>query len=424
MSKLKLFTRGRINNEFSQLVIFGESNNWLPDKLCASLLAISPILQHYKGIFFNAGVWILILVFPYVFLRVALKLSTKPVQFMLVVFPLIIFQLYKLVDPDISFIKMAHIAVIIFYFIALANECININFFLKSITFVCVLATILVLVQYVCFYGFGYYFEVIPSNLLSADSIRWVSNAKIGLTKVTDSVSNLYRPSAFFLEPSHFFLYTFPSLFVILLSPNITKWRFKMACFLTIGIFLSTSGMGIAVAIGCWILYLLLYRKRGNQPTLSHLLNSENVLLICVFLVILLFLYINVDFVRQTVARVPTAISGRTTQAVNLLKNLDKKSLFLGSPADVGDIDFHMPGFFTTLYRQGIIGVFMSYIFYFVCLIKLRKQYFWFSVTIILISFFTAHTHGTFYMLYFVSILMIGFNASKEDVTEQRILKV
>lgn len=39
-----------------------------------------------------------------------------------------------------------------------------------------------------------------------------------------------------------------------------------------------------------------------------------------------------------------------------------------------------------------------------------KVPYKWIAAVIVFVSFFSAHTHGIFYMLYYVIILMMGYD--------------
>ena len=104
-----------------------------------------------------------------------------------------------------------------------------------------------------------------------------------------------------------------------------------------------------------------------------------------------------------------TAISGRTQQAISLILNKMKGLQYVVGVSDsVEDITFNLPGFFATMYKYGLIGTVLSYVFYVCCAVFTKGAYRWMAIIILGISFFTAHTHGTFYMIYYVLMLMDG----------------
>ena len=226
-----------------------------------------------------------------------------------------------------------------------------------------------------------------------------------------------YRPSAFFLEPSHMFLYVFPILFVFLLSPNIDNWRRKIAILLTVGLFLTTSGMGIGVSCFAWILYLGFNSGKLNNIKLKNVFRIKNLIMLITFCIVFIVLCFTVPFFRDSIVRIfvgesggSNAIEGRTAQGFNLIANLTGVKLLIGVTSTTVGIQFNMAGFVATLYKFGIIGTFLSYAFYVKNAICQKVPYKWIAVVIVFVSFFSAHTHGIFYMLYYVIILMMGYN--------------
>ena len=248
-------------------------------------------------------------------------------------------------------------------------------------------------------------------SLLVSQNVIWVKNAvNLG------AIGRTYRPAGFFLEPSHFFLYSFPIIAVLLLSANNNKPRFRTALFLSLGLVLSTSGMGIAVALGLWVLYYALYRNaKNNNVMISKLLNVLTVLVLLIFGILFLLAYQFIPFFQNSVDRIfvedetTNAIDGRVRLAQNYVKSISGKAVWFGTPGVTQELNFNLSGFFATYIRWGIIGLILSYWFYVRGLFKLKGAYFWISLIIVFISYFTAHTHGTFYMIYFGVFLLNGY---------------
>jgi len=407
---------GKAAVEFSKLASLGEDKNLFLDKICAFSLALSPILQHYIGPFEDAGHSILIFFFPYVFLRLLIKMRRFKKADMGVVVMLIIFSLYRVVDHGPTFLKFGQRTLIIIYYMAIALGCINVKYLLKTAYYVAIAASVCIVIQYVCFYAFGFHLQLVPTSLLLPRAGQWILGAKTGLAGITGRITSFYRPSAFFLEPSHMFLYIFPHLFMMLLSQKMNRWKMNRALLFTLALLLSTSGMGIGVAAGAWALYLGLSNGPKNDIKLRNAFKPKNLLILTVFLVLLVVLYFTVPTLTKSVDRILgktgniDAISGRTSHSLAFVKNLTGFKLVFGVADSLSEIEFHMPGFMGTIYRYGLIGIVLSYAFYVRSLLKLKAQYFWISLIVIIVSFFSAHTHGTFYMLYYVIILLEGNN--------------
>jgi len=400
--------------EFSQLVSFGENNNQFIDKLCAFFLALSPILWHYKGPFQDCGHSILIIFFPFVVLKLLMKLRRFNLADLGVVAMLIMYNIYRVVAHGATLYKFGHRMLIVVYLLALALGCINVKHIIKTAYYVAIAASVCIILQYICYYGFGFHLQLVPTALLLPRAEQWVLNAKTGLAGITGRLRSFYRPSAFFLEPSHMFLYIFPHLLIMLLSKNTNRWRIRRAILFTVGLLLSTSGMGIAVAVGAWGLFLGMSSGKENIIKLRYIFKPKNVMTLVLLLILIVGLYFNVPVFTKSVDRIinsnsgSDAISGRTTQSVALVKSITGANLIFGVSDSITGIDFNLPGFMVTVYRYGLIGILLSYSLYVRGLLKLKAQYFWISFVVIVVSFFSQHTHETFYMFYYISILLEG----------------
>jgi hypothetical protein len=294
--------------------------------------------------------------------------------------------------------------------------CFNVRFVLKYASYVAIAASALLILQYLCYYVLGFHLCVVPTNALLPESSNWIAGAKTGLINIRGESNGFYRPSAFFLEPSHLFIYFFPILCMLVFSKGMTKIRFRIALLLSLGILMSTSGMGIVCCVGVWLCYYLLYfdKTNANIARLRNVFSTRNLLMVSCMFMLVCVMYFTVDSVANTVNRIlfddtSSAFSGRMGQASRLVKGLSGRALWLGLTDDRSNIIFNLPGFFVTLYKKGIIGILLSYWFYVKGVFKLKASGFWMTIIIVILSFFSAHTHGTFYMMFFVAFLMEGY---------------
>ena len=65
-----------------------------------------------------------------------------------------------------------------------------------------------------------------------------------------------------------------------------------------------------------------------------------------------------------------------------------------------------MPGFVATLYKFGIIGTVLSYTTYLYSAVKGKLAFSMISIIIMVVSLFSAQTHGISYMLYYTLIVL------------------
>lgn len=91
------------------------------------------------------------------------------------------------------------------------------------------------------------------------------------------------------------------------------------------------------------------------------------------------------------------------------LAQIKGRNLWFGVTKSISDISFNLSGYAATMYKYGIIGVILSYIVYLRGVIQLKRHFRVVSIIVFITSFFSAHTHGTYHMIYFVIIIMEGF---------------
>ena len=404
-----------------------------PEIVIAVVLAIAPILQHYKGLYENAGFTAILIAAAFLFYKLfyAVKqvVEIKPLtnlqkDRLLTVIPILLFLGYTAINRGFSFTRILYAGFFGLVYIAIAMDCVDLKRVLRYAFYICLAATVVLLIQYFCYYVIRFKLQVIPVKLLHAESERWVERS------TSTKIGGFYRPSGFFLEPSHVFLYFFPSIAFLLFTPKTNIRKIISAAVLSLGVVLSTSGMGIAVVAGFWAIYILLYSAKGNkknEPQFSNLFTKRTLIIIAVFLCVLIVAYFTVDIVRNTVNRIfvndsgSTAIAGRVRRTINHLKKMSARDILIGYSKDVevSEFDFNVAGFFATLFKQAIIGVILSYWFYLRGLRNVNSANFWYTLVIVALSFFTAHTHGTFYMLFFVCFQMHGYAT---EGTQMRIL--
>lgn len=405
-----------IKNKYEELFALDEKNNLLVDKICAFFLALSPILQHYKGIFEDLGITVLLITCLWYFLKLLSIIHQVKIPAMIV--GLLIFQFYKSVIHGVSFMGLAYAVVMIFIYITATNDLINLTFFLRTSCSIATLASILILVQYICYYVLGFHLQLVPTTLLLPEAEQWILGAQTGLAGITGRIGTLYRPSAFFLEPSHMFLYVFPHIFIMLLSPRKSKMKIRKGILLSMGVVLTTSGMGLLTVGFAWVLYFALSSGKMNKLSLKNLLKPQNFFLLGFFLVAAIFAITTIPTIQESFMRIidtsnQGAVAGRTRLSTNLIKTLNFSEWVIGVTNTLEGIEFNMPGFLATVYKFGLIGVFLSYTVYVYGIVKCKNAYFWTSVFVVIISFYSAQTHGTFYMMYYIFIILYSIKADE-----------
>lgn len=392
------------------------------EKICVFLLAMCPILQHYIGLFVNASISLTLIMLPYVAIKLLHAGKFKMSRLSLVI-PLILLFFYEVAAHSTSVTELGQAVVFSLYFLAIAAGCLNTEYFVKAITVVSVVASLCIIIQYFCYYILGFHLQLVPTRLLLAKSEQWVLLAQTGRVSVTGKPIRFYRPSAFFLEPSHMFIYMFTPLLINLLSNNITKKQLRISILLTIGMICSTSGMGIAAAAGAWLLYLGKNSKKNSRLDIRKFFRPRSALILLILIVFAVCLFLFVPFFRNSVLRVissgsdyKNAVSGRVTGGLSVLNKLKGAKLFLGVADNTHGLDVNLSGFAEEMYKYGIIGTFISYLFYLQGLFRLKNQYFWVAALAIIMSFFSQHSHSSFFMLYCAFTFTEGLQQKQSEI--------
>ena len=399
------------------------------DYICATLLALVPILQHYKGPVYNAALTVAVGLVPYLLVRaffIVRKMSikqvfvqTSPVLIMVVYF------LYRIIDHGTTVTEFGQCGVLIVYLLAAALGCVKGRQMCRSAVVICMIASVGLVVQYVGFYLFEHHVQMVPTDWLLPTAEQWILGAQTGLAGITGRLNDFYRPSAFFLEPSHLYIYAFPQLFLVLFGSKTTIRRLVIAIIISLGMILSTSGMGMAVVAGAWLLYFALYDEKTGTFAISNVLRRRNLVLMGSLVIVAFLAYLVVPSVQRTVNRIfatksgTTAISGRIARALQGLEGMNVWQWIFGKQDNTHGTAYNVPGLIGALIRHGLIGMVLSVELYVVALFKDRLPYKLVAAIILVTSVFSAHTHSTVGMLYYMLILLSGYGAlQKEKVSD------
>lgn len=390
------------------------------DPFVAILLALTPILQHYRAPIFNAALTVLVVLVPYMLLRTIPKLRDYKQSNLPVVAVMILYLIYRIIDHGTSMTELGQSGVLIIYFLALAFSSVDVKTFCKAGVFISLVASVLLIVQCVSFYVFHKHLQMVPTGLLLPSADQWILGAQTGLAGITGKMNDFYRPSAFFLEPSHVYIYLFPHLLMLLFAGK-TKRTLIEAAIVTMGLVLCTSAMGIAFVLGSWALYFVLYDNKTKTFSVKNIIKIRNVILLDILIVIFILAVLYVPTVRRTVTRIfttgtgVTAITGRISKALAGLENMTFLQWIIGVEDTTHSITYNMPGLVAALYRHGLIGMVMSISICVQALFKLKLPFALVAVVVLATSCFSAHTHSTVGMLYFSFILMYGFQTQRRE---------
>lgn len=391
------------------------------DRIAASLLALCPVLQHYRAPLYNAALTVMVLIVPYLLCRMVMKRQQIRFAECKPVLVLVVYMVYRVVDHGTSMAELGQSIVLIVYFTAAAMNCIDIKWMCRTALVVACAASVVLVVQYISYFLFGRHLQMVPVSLLLPSADQWILNARTGLADINGKLreDGFYRPSAFFLEPSHIYVYTFPHLLMLVLGKTQNLRTKLTAVLLSLGLVLCTSSMGIAAVCVAWGLYFAFYNEQTQTFTIKNLARRRTKIMLGCALAAFVLAVIFVPQVQKIVVRIfynetgkRTAIGGRVTSALEGLGDLRLKQWLLGVADTTHGIKYNIPGMIAAIYRHGLIGMVLSLEFYTKSIWKLKMPFWPIALMILGTSFFSAHTHSTVGMMYYVLILMLGYQTS------------
>lgn len=411
------------------------------DSVCALLLVLCPFLQHYQGIMVDSRATVLLILAPYLMLRLW---QQNRVMWMPVV-PLILFSAVKILDDGIGFAEVGREGLVCLVFLAAISGVIDFKAFTRAWIAVAAVGCVLILVQYVCYYALDFHLQLIPTQLFREGSDQWMGLAETGKISILGNPTKTYRPSSIFMEPSHMALFCVPAQLMLLFSPGVTWRRFALAVLLTVGVVASTSGLGIVLCMGLWFVYMALFcgESMGDKPILfikgftiperqfkgvpikgkrygaftfrGLTVRPINIVLVGSLFLVAVLMYAFVEVFRDSINRILfsqdgyNAISGRTNSGMLAVSKLQGSEWLWGKAVEGSEANGYMSGLFESLYEYGIVGAAISYAFYVLSAVKLRRQYSWFALLMLGLSCFTNHTHGSAFMMIFCIYLLSGY---------------
>ena len=218
----------------------------------------------------------------------------------------------------------------------------------KTVSFVAIICTVLIFLQYVVYYGIGSYWNPIPTAIYRKDVILAYSNfLSSGLE------GNLLRPSAIFLEPSHFAEY---SIIALVIQLFFDKDGLKKSVIITIGILLSTSGLGIIAATIAWGIKIFGDKKETPKKIATSLFGIVAIIVVIYFIME----SIGVASLLLSKFRINSDNSGfisRYRYVEVAFRNWSAKEYLIGVGFDSSS-DYWLPGFFSIVRQIGIVGLF------------------------------------------------------------------
>lgn len=312
------------------------------------IIALLPVIMIYNVPIVNKGLSTILLgvLLPY-----ALYCIIKPPFAKLwILIPFIIFMIYIIFRSRGDFTNIFLMSVVCIHALGAANNSINISLLRKTIEIVAMIASALVIIQTILYYVFGAEIEFIIKPLVLQD-MQYYFYKESG---------TLYRPCAFFMEPSHFVQFSAVALISILFPEKQgEKIKLVKAAFIVLGSMLTTSGMGIMMCLGILLWYFLncaLNNLRKNFAVGMTVLLGGIIFLAVIFVFLMQF-----DFFNLAIQRIfgevdgYNAIWGRTLFWDSTIGQMSSADRIMGY-GSVSLPDNYMTGLMELIYCYGYIG--------------------------------------------------------------------
>lgn len=260
-------------------------------------------------------------------------------------------------SPDLIILRTGKfIFLVTIGFLGIRNGLFNYHVAVKALKVISIIASLILIMQYLLYRIIGTSFAFIISSLTVVDTNRSVS--------MYQNVGSMFRPSSIFLEPSYYFQYVVLTLTLLLFSRDQVKKRghIFMAIIITVAVLLSTSGMGLVLVTFLWALKYLLYVIDSKS--------NKHIILTIVFLlltIIVVPLLMKTEIVSQTAHRINTtdvganALNARTV-SYQLLSEFDLTNLVFG--VGYGNIlpEMFFSSLAYTIWTSGLIGAVLVFL--------------------------------------------------------------
>lgn len=389
------------------------------DKSIAVLLAFVLLFGHFKGIFGLPLSSVVILaispVLTLLLIRKKLRVTIPCVLF-------ILFMLYKTLMHNINVTEALYSAVNIIYIFAAMNGMINLRAFMKTVFAVSVVTTAVLILQTVTHYLFGIHINFIPVGLLT-DEIR----VQLGKSIETGlSVrGGFYRPAGFFDEPSHFTQFVAPLMIYLMFSPSKNQEKYKAALLISLGVLLTTSGMGIALVAACWGGYFVLETVKNNPQRFLKGLAG-----IAALAIIGLILFYKVETIRELILRIfglssrtsYSAIGGRTDMGRLMVSLLSPKERFFGTGAIPNDGDIYYTGMYRIILSYGLVGFILYELVHVTAFLQMKNEFKWFALyagVMLLIG----NTYSFQYRIFYFVFMFCGTYVLSQRSIQKNMIK-
>lgn len=279
------------------------------------------------------------------------------------IWPFIILIVYMIIRSAGSFFDQFLMIIVLIHVFGAIQGRMDFRLMRKTMEIVAVVATACVIFQTVVYYLFGIRATLLIPQLMMQEHQSYF----------TSTFGKLYRPSAFFLEPSHYTQYCSLAMLSVLFPFGNKKANLKKAIWIALGSVLTTSGIGIVLCIGVLGWYVL-FTKRKQGTKIKTILGW------CIIAVIAFAVLMQFSFFAQAVQRIfgevdgYNAIWGRTLYWDSYIGSLKGIQAFLGKGV-LNIPEGYMTGLMTIIYSYGYLGVALTLVVFIYLFCKGKGNY-------------------------------------------------
>ncbi len=370
--------------------------------LCVALLPVLCLLN-VPVANISLGTVLLLLFAPYAIIRILMALKGGRPR--ITAFFFFLFYLYLVFRADGSVSYMVLCAATFVHLWGIACGSVHTEKLRRYVELFALLNTALIFLQVLLYYGVHIKLTFLPASLFHRDFREsWVFRNEPGL----------YRPSALFLEPSHFAQYCCFAL-ISVLFPREGKPNLIQAGFLALGCVLSTSGMGIAMVCAIIAWYCLVSRVKLESKLFYVVLFTPLVL-------IGLLVMLQIPFVQTALQRVFSnvdgynAVRGRTGQWSRAIAPMSGADLWFGY-GNSADYPYYLAGLADTIYKFGLVGALLEFACFLHLMFRKFDRYIWCCCLVFLALFCVAHLTSFYSQIFYLGLAAAEAVASKRRTT-------
>lgn len=386
------------------------------NRLYTFFLAILPVIMMYRFPLVGMGMSTVLIAGTMVFAGIVFLSQLKDFsEIYLITF--ILYFVYAITKSDGSTILLC-IAILV-HFLAISLGAIDVQYLRKIIENIALIASIAVILQF-CYHTLsGNHIPMINIDWCLSEMEQYRSSILTGIGR-TEAI---YRPSAFFLEPSHLANYASVAIVSCLLMGDP---KYIKAAVISLGVICTTSGMGIVMVGGIWAIFPFIATKKIDNTKVKRIM-----VLAGLFLITLAVLS-QMSFFQNALNRITgsteysssqyNAIWGRTLYWKIYITPMTGNDLLFGyGSASLPDVYF--TGLMRVIYSYGVTGVGLLYLSLLTLLIKSKNNGCKLLVLLYggLLPF--ANLTGFITMIFYLGSIMALHHYTSEALNEMKLGK-